>query len=201
MLTSLDYAGPEILKGDTYKGPPQDVWAFGIVAYVLVVGECPFSSAAEAGVGLAPGSKALMALESRCGRAPPSATSSQESMDIEPSVIFPAPSPPSPQPNAAPVPDVTQLDFSDLFGGGPASHSDYMGTTYDPAAEHAKLEDGLEADGGGRLGDVVGLIKACLQLETGARPAFEDVLKCRYLAGSEGWIEWVDKVESAAVVV
>ncbi|KAG8942488.1 hypothetical protein FRC00_011814, partial [Tulasnella sp. 408] len=33
---TLDYAAPEILHGARYTGPPQDVWAFGIVAYVLL---------------------------------------------------------------------------------------------------------------------------------------------------------------------
>src|SRR5258708_2683370 len=67
---SLDYAGPEILRGERYAGPPQDIWAFGIVAYVLVVGECPFSTAQEAAVGLSSGCNALNALEDRCGMQP-----------------------------------------------------------------------------------------------------------------------------------
>jgi protein-serine/threonine kinase len=62
----LDYAGPEILRGERYVGPPQDIWAFGILSYVLLTGECPFSSASEATTGLAPSSKALLALEERC---------------------------------------------------------------------------------------------------------------------------------------
>jgi protein-serine/threonine kinase len=64
---SLDYAGPEILRGERYTGPPQDVWAFGVVAYVLLVGECPFSSAQEAQTGLEPDTKALECLLERCG--------------------------------------------------------------------------------------------------------------------------------------
>ncbi|CUA73869.1 hypothetical protein RSOLAG22IIIB_01390 [Rhizoctonia solani] len=64
---TLDYAGPEILRGERYTGPPQDVWAFGVVAYVLLVGECPFSSAQEAQEGLALGTKALDSLLERCG--------------------------------------------------------------------------------------------------------------------------------------
>jgi serine/threonine protein kinase len=63
---TLDYAGPEILRGERYSGPPQDVWAFGILAFVLLTGECPFSTPAEAAVGLEPMSKALMALNQRC---------------------------------------------------------------------------------------------------------------------------------------
>ena len=64
---SLDYAGPEILRGERYQGPEQDVWAFGVVAYVMLVGECPFTTAAEAQEGLeSPLSNASIALDERC---------------------------------------------------------------------------------------------------------------------------------------
>ena len=64
---SLDYASPEILRGEFYTGKEQDVWAYGVVAYVLLVGECPFATAADAQAGLAAGSRAWAALEARCG--------------------------------------------------------------------------------------------------------------------------------------
>lgn len=64
----LDYAGPEILRGERYHGKEQDVWAFGIVAYVLLVGECPFVTPAEAQEGLnSPFANASIALDERCG--------------------------------------------------------------------------------------------------------------------------------------
>jgi len=64
---TLDYAGPEILRGERYQGPEQDVWAFGVVAYVMLVGECPFTTAAEAQEGLvSPLSNASIALDERC---------------------------------------------------------------------------------------------------------------------------------------
>lgn len=64
---SLDYAGPEILRGERYQGKEQDVWAFGVVAYVMLVGECPFTTAAEAQEGLeSPFSNASIALDERC---------------------------------------------------------------------------------------------------------------------------------------
>lgn len=64
----LDYAGPEILRGERYYGKEQDVWAFGVVAYVLLVGECPFMTAAEAQEGLeSPFAGASIALDERCG--------------------------------------------------------------------------------------------------------------------------------------
>jgi len=65
---SLDYAGPEILRGERYYGKEQDVWAFGVVAYVLLVGECPFMTAAEAQEGLeSPFANASISLDERCG--------------------------------------------------------------------------------------------------------------------------------------
>ncbi|KAJ4486205.1 kinase-like domain-containing protein [Lentinula aciculospora] len=64
---TLDYAGPEILRGERYHGKEQDVWAFGVVAYVLLVGECPFMTAEEAQDGLeSPFANASIALDDRC---------------------------------------------------------------------------------------------------------------------------------------
>ena len=64
---SLNYASPEILRGERYFGKEQDVWAFGVVAYVMIVGECPFSGAVEIKEGLdAPVSCASVALGDRC---------------------------------------------------------------------------------------------------------------------------------------
>ncbi|KAG9100128.1 hypothetical protein FS749_016215 [Ceratobasidium sp. UAMH 11750] len=127
---TLDYAGPEILRGERYTGPPQDVWAFGVVAYVLLVGECPFSSAQEAQVGLAPESKALEGLLERCGNG-------QEVACEEP-------------------------------------------------------------DGGGRLGDALELVKACLSIDVSKRPTFEKVMLSRYLLGGSGWVEYVPPSEPEA---
>lgn len=63
----MDYAGPEILRGENYHGKEQDVWAFGVVAYVLLVGECPFQTPVEAQEGLSsPFAKARIALDERC---------------------------------------------------------------------------------------------------------------------------------------
>lgn len=39
---TLDYAAPEILKGHTYTGPPQDIWACGTLLYTLIYRENPF---------------------------------------------------------------------------------------------------------------------------------------------------------------
>lgn len=67
-ISRLDYAGPEILRGERYHGKEQDVWAFGIVAYVLLCGECPFLTAEEAQEGMvSPFANASIALDDRCG--------------------------------------------------------------------------------------------------------------------------------------
>lgn len=43
------------------------MWAFGVVAYVLLVGECPFQTPMEAQEGLSsPFAKARIALDERC---------------------------------------------------------------------------------------------------------------------------------------
>ncbi|KAF8922497.1 kinase-like domain-containing protein [Mucidula mucida] len=116
---TLDYAGPEILRGERYQGKEQDVWAFGVVAYVLLAGECPFMTAAEAQDGLdSPFASASMALDERCAE--------------------------------------------------------------------GKESDGEEADGGGALGDAAALVRACLRLQVAARPTFEKILQCRFLAGHGG---------------
>lgn len=64
---TLDYASPEILRGEMYSGKEQDVWALGVVAFVMICGETPFLSAEEAAVGLADGTKARDDLMARCG--------------------------------------------------------------------------------------------------------------------------------------
>ncbi|KAG8852053.1 hypothetical protein FRB96_008971 [Tulasnella sp. 330] len=127
---TLDYASPEILQGSRYAGPPQDVWAFGIVAYVLFVGECPFASSVESALGLEdPEGKPALALRARCS-------------------------------------------------GGPAG-----------------FDEGMEADGGGRLGDGMELVRKCLELEVAKRPTMEQLLTSRYLNGGQGWGQPVDGAE------
>nr|GAT48693.1 predicted protein [Mycena chlorophos] len=114
---TLDYAGPEILRGERYEGKEQDVWAFGVVAYVLLVGECPFMTPAEAQEGLdSPFANASIGLDERCGE--------------------------------------------------------------------GKERDGEESDGGGALEDAAALVRACLRVSVAARPTFEKILQCRFLAGA-----------------
>ncbi len=63
---TLDYAAAEILQGEKYSGKEQDIWALGVVLYVMMCGECPFWNGEEAVAGLASGSRAMRALKERC---------------------------------------------------------------------------------------------------------------------------------------
>ncbi|KAL8689534.1 MAG: hypothetical protein Q9218_004821 [Villophora microphyllina] len=44
---TIDYAAPEVLRGQPYRGKEQDVWALGILLYTLVYKENPFYSVDE----------------------------------------------------------------------------------------------------------------------------------------------------------
>lgn len=64
---TLHYASPEIIAGETYGGKEQDVWALGVVTYVLLVGETPFSDVPdEVLYGLEEGTSSYAVLLSRC---------------------------------------------------------------------------------------------------------------------------------------
>lgn len=39
---TLEYCAPEILNGQPYDGPPQDVWASGVLLYTLMYRQNPF---------------------------------------------------------------------------------------------------------------------------------------------------------------
>ncbi|GAA5893185.1 hypothetical protein JCM6882_003907 [Rhodosporidiobolus microsporus] len=67
---TLDFAAPEVLKGARYGGKEQDVWALGVLGYVLVCGECPFWSPDEAMRGLGLETRALAALQSKLASSP-----------------------------------------------------------------------------------------------------------------------------------
>ncbi|EPS39510.1 hypothetical protein H072_6611 [Dactylellina haptotyla CBS 200.50] len=39
---TIDYASPEVLKGKSYRGKEQDIWALGVLLYTIVYKENPF---------------------------------------------------------------------------------------------------------------------------------------------------------------
>jgi len=41
---TLEYCAPEVLSGKQYLGPPAEVWALGVLAYIIMFGENPFYS-------------------------------------------------------------------------------------------------------------------------------------------------------------
>ena len=46
-VSTVDYAAPEILEGMPYTGPPQDIWALGILLFTVVYRETPFRDVDE----------------------------------------------------------------------------------------------------------------------------------------------------------
>ncbi|GAA5991253.1 hypothetical protein JCM10908_003222 [Rhodotorula pacifica] len=68
---TLDFAAPEVLKGARYGGKEQDIWALGVLGYVLVCGECPFWSPDEAMQGISPDTRAFAALQAKALAATP----------------------------------------------------------------------------------------------------------------------------------
>lgn len=44
---TIDYAAPEVLNGNPYKGKPQDIWAIGILLYTMIFKENPFYNVDE----------------------------------------------------------------------------------------------------------------------------------------------------------
>lgn len=44
---TIDYASPEVLRGEKYVGKPQDIWALGILLYTMIYKENPFYNVDE----------------------------------------------------------------------------------------------------------------------------------------------------------
>ncbi|KAJ3144672.1 hypothetical protein HK101_002620 [Irineochytrium annulatum] len=44
---TIQYASPEILRGERYRGRPSDVWALGVLLYTILYGEVPFASSEQ----------------------------------------------------------------------------------------------------------------------------------------------------------
>ncbi|KAH9818532.1 kinase-like domain-containing protein [Melampsora americana] len=62
---TLDFAAPEVLRGERHGGKEIDVWALGVLLYVLMCGECPFWNSDEAGLGLVESSRASIGLNGK----------------------------------------------------------------------------------------------------------------------------------------
>ncbi|KAI9140293.1 kinase-like domain-containing protein [Paraphysoderma sedebokerense] len=45
---TLQYCPPEVLKGEKYRGPEQEVWALGVLLYTILFGEAPFADPIQA---------------------------------------------------------------------------------------------------------------------------------------------------------
>jgi len=60
---TLDFAAPEVLKGIPHGGKEIDIWALGVILFVLITGECPFWNPDEAAKGIGEGSRARAKLE------------------------------------------------------------------------------------------------------------------------------------------
>ncbi|PWZ00998.1 kinase-like protein [Testicularia cyperi] len=115
---TLDYAAAEILQGEKYAGQAQDVWALGVVGFVLLCGECPFWNGEEAIQGLEEGTRACQTLKDRCmiargGPAAAEADLSEQSLEVPP--LDPAWSPLKDKAGAEPDGGGRVEDFADLI--------------------------------------------------------------------------------------
>ncbi|KAL8277370.1 hypothetical protein RQP46_010210 [Phenoliferia psychrophenolica] len=72
---TLDFAAPEVLKGQRYGGRETDIWALGILGFVLICGECPFVTMSDTIEGLHPSSRAYSSLLGKIPTLSPSASS------------------------------------------------------------------------------------------------------------------------------
>ena len=45
---TIQYASPEILRGEKYHGRSSDIWALGVLLYTILFGEVPFASSEQA---------------------------------------------------------------------------------------------------------------------------------------------------------
>ncbi|SNX82327.1 related to serine/threonine-protein kinase [Melanopsichium pennsylvanicum] len=115
---TLDYAAAEILQGEKYAGQAQDVWALGVVGFVLLCGECPFWNGEEAVQGLEEGTRAAQTLKERCMIArggPTDPDKDLEDQDLDMAPLDPAWSPCKDREGAEPDGGGRVDDFVDLI--------------------------------------------------------------------------------------
>ncbi|KAJ1032480.1 hypothetical protein NDA16_000504 [Ustilago loliicola] len=115
---TLDYAAAEILQGEKYAGQAQDVWALGVVGFVLLCGECPFWNGEEAVQGVEEGTRAAQTLKERCMIArggPSDSDAGLADADLEMAPLDPAWSPCKDKEGAEPDGGGRVDDFVDLI--------------------------------------------------------------------------------------
>lgn len=181
---TLDYAAAEILRGEKYGGKEQDVWALGVVGYVLLCGDCPFWNGEEAMHGLRHDTRAFNVLSERCRATLGEDQGDQCAVDTSDNDAV----------GSAEISSNIGKGFAvDAFTGRPYIHTtktstspiDEQGTGSEARRRSADLRG--QKDGGGRLQDAADLIMQCLQLELAARPTMRQVCQHRFLAGAHGW--------------
>ncbi len=47
-MGTIQYAAPEILRGEKYRGPEAEIWALGCCLYIMLTGQVPFSTPQQA---------------------------------------------------------------------------------------------------------------------------------------------------------
>lgn len=181
---TLDYAAAEILRGEKYGGKEQDVWALGVVGYVLLCGDCPFWNGEEAMNGLRPGSRANTVLIDRCRPLTPVEAEacgadlqgmSQDGSDAQRIDHY--------------AEDDAFVGHAVARQGGAASKvaasNDSAASASD--AERRRRDLAGQRDGGGCLADAADLIALCLDLNPASRPSMEQITRHRFLVGASGW--------------
>ncbi|GAA97924.1 uncharacterized protein L969DRAFT_52685 [Mixia osmundae IAM 14324] len=173
---TLDFAAPEVLRGERYSGKETDIWALGVLGFVLVCGECPFWNSEEAAQGLLDGTRASEALNLRLARrhsgmpgAAPLAVDMFDALDP----FLPPTRTPSSQGHSVP-----ELDFDE---DGDEDTQEDEPTDDDPSKWQTLAGSGL-------LADAIDVVRRCLEIDPAARPTATQLCRHRFFIGSrDGW--------------
>lgn len=165
---TLDYAAAEILRGEKYGGKEQDVWALGVVGYVLLCGDCPFWNGEEAMEGLQEGTRAHTVLIDR--RRPLSKAEAIEEINL----------------HAGQDPALVAGE-RDAFSGRPIVDVTEHTLTEEKVILRRQEDIRGQSDGGGKLDDAADLILQCLSLDPSLRPTMDQICSHKFLLGDSGW--------------